>query len=70
MQAKIFLGIIILILRTFIGIKVISWLILNFIENQSHDLSEIQTYLVIIILDMWATNNSTQIIVQKEDDEI
>jgi hypothetical protein len=70
MQAKIFLGIIILILRTFIGIKVISWLILNFIENQSHDLSEIQTYLVIIILDMWATNNSTQIIVRKEDDEI
>jgi len=70
MQAKIFLGIIILILRTFIGIKVISWLILNFIESQSHDLSEIQTYLVIIILDMWATNNSTQIIVRKEDDEI
>jgi hypothetical protein len=68
MQGKIILALIILLLRTYIGIKVISWLILNFLEPQSHEISEIQHYLIIILLDIWWLGNSTQITINKEDE--
>jgi hypothetical protein len=65
---KSFFALILIIVRLLVSVKVISWLILNFFTNIPHPISEIEVYLVIILLDIWLLSNSTEIVIRKIED--
>jgi hypothetical protein len=69
MNFKIFIAVILILVRTFLFIKVVSWVIINFISQQQHPLTEIQNDLILILLDMWLLNQPTSIVINqiKED---
>jgi hypothetical protein len=51
----------IIISRVYIGINVVSWAYLE-IRNQSlHSISEIEFFLVLILLDIWVTQSDTNV---------
>jgi hypothetical protein len=68
MTFKIILGLLLIITRLFLGVKVISWIILKFISNIPHPISEIEVYLVLMFLDLWFSSQPTEIIVKKIED--
>jgi hypothetical protein len=70
MKLQTIFAVLITLVRIYIGIKVISWLIINLISEISHPISEIEVYLVIIFLDIWASSQySGVVILDKEKDE-
>jgi hypothetical protein len=68
MTFKIILGLLLIITRLFLGVKVISWIILKFISDIPHPISEIEVYLVLMFLDLWFSSQPTEIIVKKIED--
>jgi hypothetical protein len=70
MKLQTIFAVLITLVRIYLGIKVISWLIINLISQVSHPLSEIEAFLVIILLDIWVSSQiSGVIVVDKEKDE-
>jgi hypothetical protein len=65
---KSLFALILIIVRLLVSVKVISWLILKFFTNIPHPISEIEVYLVIILLDIWLLSNSTEIVIRKIED--
>ncbi len=68
MTFKIILGLLLIITRLFLGVKVISWIILKFISNIPHSISEIEVYLVLMFLDLWFSSQPTEITIKKIED--
>jgi len=70
MVFKLLFSLFIIISRIYVGVKVISWIILKIITDIPHNLSEIEIYLVIIILDIWVSSQYSDIVVvNKNTDE-
>ena len=65
---KTLFALILIIVRLLVSVKVISWIILNIFTNIPHPISEIEVYLVIILLDIWLLSNSTEIVIRKIED--
>lgn len=68
MSLKVLLAIFVIIVRLFIGVKVISWLILKLISQIPHPITEIEWYLVLMFLDIWASGYTTEIYIKKENE--
>jgi len=68
MTFKIFFGLLIIIVRLLLAVKVISWIILNLIGDAQHPIDEIQTYLVLMFLDIWVSSQPTEIIIRNNQD--
>jgi hypothetical protein len=66
MVLKTLLVIIVIIVRLLVSVKVISWIILRFISSVDHPISEIETYLVIILVDIWLTSSVVEIVIDKK----
>jgi hypothetical protein len=58
---------IIIIVRLLVSVKVISWLILRFFSDIPHPISEIETYIVILLLDVWFFSSVAEIVIKKEE---
>jgi len=52
MTFKIIFAAFLIIVRLLIGVRVFSWVILNFFTNVPHPISEIEPYLVLMVLDI------------------
>jgi len=63
---KTLFALILIIVRLLVSVKVISWIILNIFTNIPHPISEIEVYLVIILLDIWLLSNSTEIVIREK----
>lgn len=50
---KLLISLLIIILRLYIGFKIIQWIFFEFSQPQIHSISEIEVYLVIILFDSW-----------------
>jgi len=59
---------IIIIVRLLVSVKVISWLILRFFSDIPHPISEIETYIVILLLDIWFFSSVTEVVIKKTED--
>jgi hypothetical protein len=59
---------IIIIVRLLVSVKVISWLILRFFSDIPHPISEIEAYIVILLLDVWFFSSVAEIVIKKEED--
>ena len=68
MILKSLFAIIVIIVRLLVSVKVITWLILRFIGENTHPISEIEIYLVIILLDIWSSSSVTEIIIKENRD--
>jgi hypothetical protein len=68
MTFKIIFAAILIIVRLLIGVRVFSWVILNFFTNVPHPISEIESYLVLMILDIWFSGQPTEITIKKVED--
>lgn len=67
---KFLLGIIIVILRFYIGIKILYWIILKLQSPQFHSISEIDVFLVSILFDIWISTSHGNIevgVIKKEN---
>lgn len=67
MVLKSLLAIIVIIVRLLVSVKVISWIILRFTTSITHSISEIETYLVIILLDIWLLPSVTEIVIKEKE---
>lgn len=68
MTFKSFFAFLVMIGRLFLGVKVFSWIILRLISDIPHPISEIEIYLVFMIVDVWGLGGQiTEIIVKKEN---
>lgn len=68
MFLKTLIGMTIIILRIVIVLKIISWVTMKIFTNYPHHLSEIDLYLVLVLLDIWAlVQQPTEISVTKMD---
>jgi hypothetical protein len=63
---KTLFALILIIVRLLVSVKVISWIILNIFTNIPHPISEIEVYLVIILLDIWLLSTSTEIVIKEK----
>jgi hypothetical protein len=71
MSFKLFVSFLIIISRIYVGVRVISWIILKIITEIPHPLSEIEVYLVIMFLDIWVSSQGSDVIViDKKTDEL
>jgi hypothetical protein len=61
---KYLFAFILMIVRLLVSVKVISWLLLNFFSNIPHPISEIEPYIVIILLDIWLLSDGTEIVIK------
>jgi hypothetical protein len=68
MKLQTIFAVLITLVRIYLGIKVISWLIINLISQVSHPLSEIEAFLVIILLDIWVSSQISGVIVVDKDE--
>jgi hypothetical protein len=66
MSFRLFISFLIIISRIYVGVRVISWIILKIITEVPHPLSEIEIYLVVMLLDVWV---SSQFFVDKQINE-
>jgi hypothetical protein len=69
MRLQTIFAVLITLVRIFLGIKVISWLVINLIAAVPHPIEEIQTPLILILLDTWFSSQINNIIITevKED---
>jgi hypothetical protein len=51
----------IIISRVYIGINVVSWAYLEIRNPSLHSISEIEFFLVLILLDIWVTQSDTNV---------
>jgi len=63
---KYLFAFILMIVRLLVSVKVISWLLLNFFSNIPHPISEIEPYIVIILLDIWLLSTGTEIVIKEK----
>jgi len=56
---KILLGLFLLIIRIFVAFKIILWLFLKGQNPQLHSMSEIEFYVVFLIMDIWILTSSS-----------
>jgi len=63
---KYLFAFILMIVRLLVSVKVISWLLLNFFSNIPHPISEIEPYIVIILLDIWLLSAGTEIVIKEK----
>jgi hypothetical protein len=69
MSFKLFISFLIIISRIYVGVRVISWIILKIITEVPHPLSEIEIYLVVMLLDIWVSSQYSEIVVVDKTDE-
>jgi hypothetical protein len=69
MKIQTVLAIFITLVRIYLSIKIISWLILNLISEVPHPIEEIQNHLIVVLLDTWFSNQINNIVISevKED---
>lgn len=69
MKIQTVLAILVTLIRIYLGIKVISWLVINLIAEVPHPIDEVQTHLILIILDTWFSSQISNVIISevKED---
>lgn len=67
---KLILGIIIILLRFYIGIQILKWIILEFQNPTLHSVSEIELYLVAILFDTWISISHKEIEVEIKKGEL
>jgi hypothetical protein len=69
MRLQTIFAVLITLVRIYLGIKVISWLVINLIAAVPHSIEEIQTHLILILLDTWFSSQINNIIISevKED---
>lgn len=66
---KTTVAILVLIMRTYLVVKVSSWVILNLFFSKTLPITDIETYLVVILLDIWLLGNSVEInVINKSED--
>jgi len=67
---RFLLSIIIILLRFYIGIQIVYWIILKIQNPQAHTLSEIELYLVTILFDTWisTSHGDVEIKINKNED--
>lgn len=69
MRAQTVLAVLTTLIRIYLGIKVISWMVINLIAEVPHPIEEIQTTLIIILLDTWVSSQVSKIIVSEVREE-
>jgi hypothetical protein len=69
MNLRILVASLLIIGRTYLFIKVISWLILNLFTQTTHPLDEIQIHLIFILLDVWIFGQSIPIFISQEKED-
>jgi hypothetical protein len=69
MKIQTVLAIFITLVRIYLTIKIISWLILNLISEVPHPIEEIQNHLIVVLLDTWFSSQINNIVISevKED---
>jgi hypothetical protein len=69
MKIQTVLAIFITLVRIYLSIKIISWLILNLISEVPHPIEEIQNHLIVVLLDTWFSSQINNIVISevKED---
>jgi hypothetical protein len=69
MKIQTVLAILITLVRIYLSIKIISWLILNLISEVPHPIEEIQYHLIVVLLDTWLSSQLNNIVINevKED---
>ena len=69
MRIPTLLAVLTTLIRIYLGIKVISWLVINLIAEAPHPIDEIQTHLILILLDTWFSSQISNMIISevKED---
>lgn len=69
MKIQTVLAIFITLVRIYLSIKIISWLILNIISEVPHPIEEIQNHLIVVLLDTWLSSQLNNIVISeiKED---
>ena len=69
MRIPTLLAVLTTLIRIYLGIKVISWLVINLIAEVPHPIDEIQTHLILILLDTWFSSQISNMIITevKED---
>lgn len=69
MKIQTVLAILVTLIRIYLGIKIISWLVINLIAEVPHPIDEVQTHLILIILDTWFSSQISNVIISevKED---
>jgi hypothetical protein len=65
MRLQTIFAVLITLVRIFLGIKVISWLVINLIAAVPHPIEEIQTHLILILLDTWFSSQINNIIISE-----
>ena len=69
MRAQTVLAVLTTLIRIYLGIKVISWMVINLIAEVPHPIEEIQTTLIIILFDTWVSSQVSKIIVSEVREE-
>jgi hypothetical protein len=67
---KILIVLFLIIVRFWIGFKILTWIVLKATKPFIHEISEIELYLVIMIFDVWisSTHNDIDVKVIKNED--
>lgn len=69
MKAQTVFLILVTLIRFYLGIKVISWMIINLISETPHPITEIDSHLILILLDTWFSSQYSQIIIREEKED-
>lgn len=64
---KILISLIVILLRLFIGFKILSWIGQEINNPDLHSVSEIEVYLIAVIFDIWITSQDNQIDIDKQN---
>lgn len=58
---KFFIGLLVIITKIYCAFKVVQWLYLKFFDTGVHPISEIEHFLVFIVLDIWLMMSASNI---------
>jgi hypothetical protein len=61
---KILFSIFLIFLRIWVGYRVLAWVIAKSFHPELHTISEIETYLVVIIFDTWIAKSQESLDIQ------
>jgi hypothetical protein len=56
------------IVRFFLFVKIISWIILEIIDPNKQSVTDIEVYLVALLLDLWLFSNVAEIVIREKED--
>ena len=65
---KMLMSLLIIIGRIYLGVRVLYWIVLNFMTEVPHSISEIQVYLVFMLFDVWVSHQNSEIVITKNND--